>query len=146
MEARWGERLSSNTITIISQFSHSSLTVLSQFLDCFSTSRSTIPHHHLPLYRIKTSDLYSGVFGYTVLYGKIPRPLQRGICMYTVLVTCHIPQWWSKQSLCWYSFCHLCQFAQWLCILSSHQFECVDFVVPPVLMYFTQWSATWITR
>ena len=62
----------------------------------FPTIVSTIPHCVLPqfpdcsppcptvslLYRFSTveiGDPYSGAFAYTVLYGKIPRPLQRGI-------------------------------------------------------------------
>ena len=39
----------------------------------------------IPLCRPKMGDPYSGVLLYTVLYGKIPRPLQRGIC---VVCTC----------------------------------------------------------
>jgi hypothetical protein len=40
----------------------------------------------IPLCRPKSQDPYSGVLLYTVLYGKIPRPLQRGICYCAVFV------------------------------------------------------------
>jgi hypothetical protein len=76
--AGWGERLCSNT-------PHSS-TQFHTLLHSSTPSRPDLPcpnvNSKIPLYRPESQDPYSGAFWYTVLYGKIPRPLQRGICCY----------------------------------------------------------------